>query len=69
MTAETTTSIRQSLGLNETEFGRLLNLSVSSLRRLERGQSQAKGPLLRLLQILRRNASLGREIHLEIRLP
>ena len=69
VTAETTTSIRQSLGLNETEFGRLLNLSVSSLRRLERGQSQAKGPLLRLLQILRRNASLGREIHLEIRLP
>ncbi len=44
-------------------FARLLNLSVLALTRLESGRSPAGGPLLRLLQILRSNPSLGPAIH------
>jgi integrase/recombinase XerD len=63
VSTEIIVSIRRSLALNTTEFAGLLNTPVSSLVRLERGQTQAKGPLLRLLQILLLDPSLARKIH------
>ena len=54
--------LRGGLGMDLRAFARLVNLSVRALTRLESGRSQAGGPLLRLLQILRGNPSLAREI-------
>jgi len=67
VTADIIVGLRRGLALNEVEFARLLNTPASSLGRLERGQNQASGPLLRLLQIFRRHPSLAVKIHSEIR--
>ena len=62
ITAPEIAVLRGGLGMDLRAFARLVNLSVRALTRLESGRSQAGGPLLRLLQILRGNPSLAREI-------
>lgn len=63
ITAPEIATLRGGLGMDLRAFARLLNLSVRALTRLESGRSQAGGPLLRLLQILRANPRLGPAIH------
>ena len=44
--------IRKQLGLSQTAFAALLNISVKTLRNWEQGQRQPQGPALALLRII-----------------
>ena len=44
--------IRNQLGLSQTAFAALLNISVKTLRNWEQGQRQPQGPALALLRII-----------------
>lgn len=64
MTAQQIKALRARLNMDRTEFARHLGLaSRTSIWRLEEGGQKAKGPLLKLLQILdlqSREASRGK---------
>lgn len=63
ITAPEIAVLRGGLAMDLRAFAQLLNLPLRALTRLESGRAQAGGPLLRLLQILRSNPSLGPAIH------
>ena len=47
--------IREKLGLSQSAFAALLNISVKTLRNWEQGQRSPRGPALALLRIIERH--------------
>jgi putative transcriptional regulator len=54
ISAEEIRSLRESARMSQAAFARSLNLSVGYISQLERGAKQPKGPVLALLNVVRR---------------
>jgi putative transcriptional regulator len=54
LTGEEIRGIRERAHLSQAAFGRYLNLSVGYISQLERETKTAKGPVLALLNVIRR---------------
>ncbi len=63
VTAEDVVALRRQLDLDRAALARLLGVSPASLANLESGRSSARGPLLRLLQLLHRDRALAKTLH------
>jgi putative transcriptional regulator len=47
-------AVREQAHLSQAAFGRYLNVTPGYVSQLERGEAQAKGPALALLNVIRR---------------
>jgi putative transcriptional regulator len=54
MTGAEVRAVREQAHLSQAAFGRYLNVTSGYVSRLERGETQAKGPALALLNVIRR---------------
>ena len=54
ITPEEVRAVREQARLSQAAFARYLNMTVSYVSQLERGVTQAKGPALALLNVIRR---------------
>ena len=57
MTGAEVRAVRERAHLSQAAFGRYLNVTLGYVSQLERGEAQAKGPALALLNVIRRRGN------------